>query len=284
MMKKPNERNRLKEQKDQSSPAKQSRRKMRMKAASPAVTLVLFAAAVAMLLCGSIGGTRAALTYYSETYTSRIQMYDIGVSLVENEKEISWRDYSSAGDGTWNENTGVLLENMFPEGESLVLGKTYQENLKVRNTGTINQYVRVNIYKYWLDAEGKKLRDLSPDLIDLHLVNLDTDWIEDESARTKERTVLYYNKLLYAEGQGTSETPLFADTLTIDDSIAKKVSQEIDTKGDYTTIITTYDYDGVSFRIEVEVDAVQEHNAEDAVWSAWGKRITVNDGILNLAD
>ena len=29
-------------------------------------------------------------TYYSETYTSRIQMYDIGVSLVENDKEISW--------------------------------------------------------------------------------------------------------------------------------------------------------------------------------------------------
>ncbi len=143
--------------------------------------------------------------------------------------------------------------------------------------------MRVNIYKYWLDAEGKKLRDLSPDLIDLNLVNLGTDWIEDEGARTPERTVLYYNKLLYAEGNGVSETPLFADSLVIDDSIAKKVSQETKKEGDYTTITTTYDYDGVSFRIEVEVDAVQEHNAEDAVWSAWGKRITVGeDGILSL--
>ena len=44
-------------------------------------------------------------------------------------------------------------------------------------------------------------------------------------------------------------------------------------------------YDGVSFRVEVEVDAVQEHNAEDAVWSAWGKRISVGeDGILSLVE
>lgn len=263
---------------------KKQKPKKRIKAASPIVTVVLFVAAVAMLLGSSIGGTRAALTYYSETYTSRIQMYDIGVSLMENDKEVSWRDYSSAGDGTWNEHTGELLENMLPEGEELTLGKKYQEELKVKNTGTINQYVRVSIYKYWLDPKGNKLRDLSPDLIDLNLVNTGTDWIEDEGARTKERTVLYYNKLLYAEGQGASETPLFADALTIDGSIADKVSQETRKDGNYTTIITTYDYDGVSFRIEAQVDAVQEHNAQDAIWSAWGKRIIVNeDGSLSLA-
>ena len=61
-------------------------------------------------------------------------------------------------------------------------------------------------------------------------------------------------------------------------------SQKTETNGNYTTITTTYDYDGVSFRIEVEVDAVQEHNAEDAIWSAWGKRVTVNDGILSLVE
>ncbi len=260
------------------------KQKKRMKVASPIVTVVLFVAAVGLLLGSSIGGTRAALTYYSETYTSRIQMYDIGITLVENDKEISWRNYSSAGDGTWDEGPGDLLKEMLAEGEALALGKKYQENLKVRNTGSINEYVRVNIYKYWLDADGEKLRDLSPALIDLNLVNLGTDWIEDEGARTTERTVLYYNKLLYAEGEGVSETPLFADSLIIDDSIAKKVSQKTETNGNYTTITTTYDYDGVSFRIEVEVDAVQEHNAEDAIWSAWGKRVTVNDGILSLVE
>lgn len=260
------------------------KQKKRMKVAPPIVTAVLFVAAVALLLGSSIGGTRAALTYYSETYSSRIQMYDIGVTLLENDKPISWRNYSSAGDGTWEVGPGDLLKEMLAEGEGLTLGKKYREELKVRNTGTINEYVRVSIYKYWLDTKGDKLRDLSPDLIKLNLVNLGTDWIEDEEARTSERTVLYYNKLLYAEGQGTSESPLFADSLIIDDRIAKKVSQETTTNGGYTTIVTTYDYDGVSFQIEVEVDAVQEHNAEDAIWSAWGKRVTVRDGILSFAE
>lgn len=260
------------------------KQKKRMKIAPPIVTVALFIVAVALLLGSSIGGTRAALTYYSETYSSRIQMYDIGITLLENDKEISWRDYSSAGDGTWNEQTGELLKNMLADGEAVTLGKKYREELKVSNTGTINEYVRVSIYKYWLDKKGDKLRDLSPDLIRLNLVNLGTDWIEDEEASTTERTVLYYNKLLYAEGQGLSESPLFADFLIIDDSIAKKVSQETTTEDGYTTIVTTYDYDGVSFQIEVEVDAVQEHNAEDAIWSAWGKRVTVDNGILRFAE
>ena len=50
----------------------------------PAATAVMFVAAMALLLFGSVEGTRAALTYYSETYASRVQMYDIGVSLLEN--------------------------------------------------------------------------------------------------------------------------------------------------------------------------------------------------------
>lgn len=267
------------------------KQKKRLKTVSPMMTAALFLVALGLLLGSSIGGTRAALTYYSETYSSRIQMYDIGVSLIENGNKVSWRDYSSAGDGTWDSNTGTLLENMLSEGEKLTLGKKYTEELKIRNTGSINQYVRVSIYKYWLppkaedskeegsgaeDPKAEKLRDLSPDLIKLNLVNLGTDWIEDEGARTAERTVLYYNKLLYAEGQGASETPLFADSLIIDGSIAEKVSQE--TSPDGKTITTTYDYDGVSFRIEVEVDAVQEHNAQDAIWSAWGKRVSVGSG------
>lgn len=67
------------------------KQKKRMKVVSPVMTLGLFVLAVALLLGSSIGGTRAALTYYSETYTSRIQMYDIGVTLLENDKAISWQ-------------------------------------------------------------------------------------------------------------------------------------------------------------------------------------------------
>lgn len=246
---------------------------------SPKVSLTAFVLAVGLLLLSSIGGARAALTYYSENYSTRVQMFDIGVTLEENGKSVSWRNYdTNASDGTWDESAGRLLTEMLPKGEKLKIGTKYAEELDVRNSGTINQYVRVNIYKYWTDADGNKLRNLSPDLIQLNLVNLKKDWILDEEASTPERTVLYYSRLLES-GEVTS---LFADSLTIDNMVATKVTQTSQEQDGYTTITTAYDYDGVSFCVEAKVDAVQEHNAEDAIWSAWGRRVSVKNHVLRL--
>ena len=48
-------------------------------------------------------------------------------------------------------------------------------------------------------------------------------------------------------------------------------------------ITTTYDYDGARFTLEVQVDAVQTHNAADAIKSAWGVDATVaEDGTLSI--
>ncbi len=245
---------------------------------SPAGTMGAFALAVGLLASSSVGGARAALTYYSETYTSRVQMYDIGVTLLENDKEISWRNYDSRKDnGSWLEEKGVLLENMVPEGEKFKIGVWYPEELKVMNSGTINQYVRVSLYKYWLDENGEKVQTLTPDLIDLEL-QADNGWMIDEESSTDERTILYYNRVLE-----TGETsPAFAGRLKIDQSVTAKVTQTTEKTANGSKIITTYDYDGVQFCIEATVDAVQEHNVEDAVWSAWGRKVTVNDGILSL--
>lgn len=245
---------------------------------SPAGTLGAFALAVGLLALSSVGGARAALTYYSETYTSRVQMYDIGVTLLENDKEVSWRNYDSRRDnGSWLEETGVLLADMVPEGGKFKIGAWYPEELKVRNSGTINQYVRVSLYKYWLDENGEKVQTLKPDLIDLEL-QTDNGWMVDEESSTDERTILYYNRVLQ-----TGETsPAFAGRLKIDRSVTAKVTQRTEKTENGSRIITTYDYDGVQFCLEATVDAVQEHNVEDAVWSAWGRKVTVNNGILSL--
>ena len=48
---------------------------------SPAVTILAFLLAVGLLLFSTVGGARAALTYFSETYASRIQLSDIGVTI-----------------------------------------------------------------------------------------------------------------------------------------------------------------------------------------------------------
>ena len=41
-----------------------------------------------------------------------------------------------------------------------------------------------------------------------------------------------------------------------------------------TTYTYEYEYDGYSFQVSAEVDAVQTHNAADAVKSAWGVDIS----------
>lgn len=284
---------------------------------SPAGTIAMFVMAAVLLLTSSIGGARAALTYYSDTYTSQLQMYDIGVTLQENWKpgedgtqapdwhDISWRYYDD--DGRWEENSGALLTQMIPDkdgdgkpDESLVIGKKYDEELRVANSGTINEFVRVSIYKYWMQKTGvdedgneiwEKVRSVSqrdentsPDNIILGLLcdatGVDNGWLLDESSTTDERVVLYYNKAIYAPAnaeQGPVETPIFCNSIQISPNIIWKVTEtRTEADGGRVNIVTTYDYDGYKFVLDVKVDAIQEHNIETAVKSAWGLDVNVN--------
>ena len=278
---------------------------------SPTFSLVSMFLAVALILFASIGGARSALQYFSQNYQARMEMHDIGVTLVENNNDVSWRNYSGEGvvdnsalsqneQNNWIMSNGLAsvgyddLLNDIPE-DNFKLGQVYDEVLKVRNTGTINQYVRVTLYKYWLDENNNSVKktDLSPDQIQLSLddnnVGSGKDWIVDEDSSTDERTVLYYTKLLKCEDEGgPTETTPFTDTLTIDEKIARTVTQTTDTKKDedtgktYTTITTVYNYDGYKFCVEAKVDAVQEHHAADAAESAWGRKVTINNNTLRL--
>ncbi len=55
--------------------------------------------------------------------------------------------------------------------------------------------------------------------------------------------------------------------MVIDGQVA--AAAEVRDNGD-GTITTVYKYDGVMFNVDVEVDAVQTHNAQDAIRRAWG--------------
>ena len=229
------------------------------------ITWILLALAVVLLVGSAIGSTRAALVYYSENYTAEITVSQIGVSLLENGEVVSSRDYenkewkvTSNGEA---EDHGALLQNLLADKEKLVLNKKYPETLAVKNSGVIDEYVRVRIYKYWTKGEnGSKLTTLSPDLIDLHLTNTDK-WAK-QSGSTTECTELYYKDVL----PSGSTTPAFVDSVRIDGQVAAEA--KVETKGNIIT--TTYTYDGVQFHVDVEVDAVQTHNAKDAIKSAWG--------------
>lgn len=253
---------------------------------APKVNIALFVIAALLLIVAGIGGTRAALTYFSDSYVARLAVSEIGVTLLENGQEVAYRNY--AGNDQWDEtpgadHVGTLLGNTVPAGETFKVGKNYTEEIAVKNTGTIGQYVRVSVLKYWEkpDANGDyvKARYVSPSLIELAPAK-NSDWVIDEVSSTPERTVYYYTKPL-AQGETSSA---LSSVLSVSPEIMTKVTETKETVGGYTTITTTYDYNGMRFCLEAEVDAVQEHNAKTAIRSAWGKNVTISKtGKLGLA-
>ena len=135
-----------------------SDKKKKQNAGFPLKVMVLLVLAVGLLMFSAVGSTRAALTYYSETYSAQIDVQSIGVTLLENGKVISYRDYTHADD-EWYMASGKLVA--LPEGDVWQVGRVYPEALTVRNSGSIDEYIRVKVYKYWTE-DGKKRTDLSP--------------------------------------------------------------------------------------------------------------------------
>ena len=247
--------------------------KRKKKRSFPKVTVLLLAASAVLLVGSGVGSARAALTYYSENYSVQMNMQSIGVSLVENDQVVSSRDYADADQ--WEGTTeGSLLSNLLGEDEKFTPGKKYEEAISVTNSGNIDTFVRVIITKSWQDANGDKNTTLDPQLIELNYLT-DNGWVIAEDQSTTERTVLYYTKALPV---GES-TPALSDTLRINESIASEVNKTVKDN----TITYTYKYDGYTFHLDAEVDAVQTHNAKDAIKSAWGVDVNVTEDETGLS-
>lgn len=173
--------------------------------------IILVASSAIMLAASTIGSTKATLTYMSDNYLAQIDIKSIGVTLTENGNDVSWRDYKHKDDD-WSEATGVLLGDMLKNAgdEKLILDKKYDEKLAVKNSGSIDEYVRVTVQHYWADKEtGDKLSKLDPSKIQIDFTN--DGWTEDKSAETTERNVFYYNSIL-KKGQTSTD---FTDKISI---------------------------------------------------------------------
>lgn len=232
--------------------------------------VVLLAMAALLLLVSTVGVTQAAITYYSDDYETHVEVKNIAVSLKENDAVIS----NSA-----EVVEGKLFANLLATGEKFVVGKEYNEDLSVVNNGTMDAYVRVIITKSWTDEKNAPYRQLSPDYIELEILKSD-DWKVDKNASTAERTVIYYTKKL-AVG---AETVDFADSIRLDNAFETTLDQRVESVTDGQIITYTHPFDGYTFNVEVEVDAVQTNNAVEAIKSAWGVDVTVSetDGSLTF--
>lgn len=261
---------------------------MKKRSRSPVVTGILFIIAIVMLLVGGIGGAQAVLQKQSVQYNARMRYRNIGVSLLESTKsngsdpkEITTRYYgTNTVDGSWTLKTGNLVEDMLKDtGDSeLKIGKEYPFYLQVKNprgnykSGAgkpIDEYVRVTLYKYWVDSEGQKQADLDPSLIEI-IPSGNSGWTIRDESPSKESMVFYYSGILGMEDQTSALTkgirikPEITDLVTIKESSV--------TAGGQTTNTTEYVYlyDGMKFVVEVQVDAVQAKHSRYSVPSAWG--------------
>lgn len=244
---------------------------------SHGLTVLLFVLAAGLLVSGTISGIRAAPRTESSRYSAQIELSAIGVTLLENGEPVARRDYDEAADGTWNTQTDELLSQLPEEAGGTLLGKEYPETLAVQNSGRIDAFVRVVVRRYWTDEDGVKRTDLDPALIQLELCT-DVGWILDQSASTPERTVLYYDRAL-ASGE---TTPDFCKALRLDPRIRNLAHSE-SVMGEHGLVVTEiYEYDGAVFHVETEVDAVQSHNAESAIRSAWGVDVSFDGERITL--
>ena len=128
------------------------------------IPVLLLCVSVLLLLASTVGSARAALTYYSENYAMEVTVSSIGVTLAENGKPVSYRNYLK---DDWSDSgSGELLTDLIPAGERLIPGKTYPEALSVTNSGAIDSYVRVLLYRSWQDSAGGEVTSPSPGLIE----------------------------------------------------------------------------------------------------------------------
>ncbi|MBQ8994412.1 MAG: hypothetical protein IJ091_01215 [Oscillospiraceae bacterium] len=234
--------------------------------------MIVFAAAIALLVFSTVKSAQALPTYVSGEYTTEFKMYHIGVALWEGSEIVNYKSYNS-GDETWHVNSvedGTLFRG---KEDALGAGETVSANVHVSNMGSIDEYVRLVIYKYWTDGKGNKQYGLDPRLI--HMDFQGEKWLLDETNSTEEMYVLYYTEpLSFGEDPGvTSDLTIM---LSLDGEIKKEYSViEVDT----TTLEYRYKYDGMAVRVEIEADGVQEHNAQDAIKAAWGREVSISDSL-----
>ncbi len=269
-------------------------------------TMALLVAGVLLIAGSGIMGTKASLAVFSEDYTAEFYMNHLQVHLLENGEDVCKEHNTLDGD---TKVTGELATSLGysngPDGEILGKvepGKVYREEIAARNGQDIPQYVRVTVRKYWVetDGEGNVLKDdegnpkkttaLSPDQIRLTYGKDNSGakardeynseaWTISSEESTTESTTYYLKQAL----DGGEDSALLFDRVMIDGNLVKKGKTTKSDDGEYTVYTYEYDYDGYAFFIEADMQAIQTHNAQDAIYSQWGVyNVTVSDGQLSV--
>ena len=140
---------------------------------------------------------------------------------------------------------------------SIKYNYNYDEEIKAKNTGS-----------------AKVDRKLDTDYIDLNLNN-SSSWLESYSEHTNEQTVLYYR---YAIEPGT-ETEALSDVI----SFNQEINNAVQKNDNEDKIELIYLYEGKSFVLEVNFEAIEAENAQAAAAEkGWRSDIMFNGDELAI--
>lgn len=241
-------------------------------------TLALLAAAMLLFGAGGATATRAALNIQSDYYVAHFYLNHLQVHLLENGKDVCGGKNNLDGS---SKITGVLGRGLDSFNESTGLGvaepgKLYESRIAAKNGNNVDEFVRLTIRKYWVEkepaADGSlvKAAKMNPEWIHLTYNGSEDGntgaWAENKAEATDESRTFYYKSVLPANA---TTADLF-NQIRIDGKLAELGKTTTHVEDGKTIFTYEYKYDGYSFRIEADVQAIQTHNINQAIKSQWG--------------
>ena len=202
--------------------------------------LFILAAGVLLVTGSIVGATKAADSGTPKAQAVTFSTANLSVELQEKQsgKFVTIQETRNA-DGSLNPSALGKLE--FTSLEKVNAGEempdpsiTYDEEVQVKNNGDCQEYIRVVVYKNWINADKSKNDALDISSANLHLVN-PSEWIVKESD-SKECTTYYLKKALDAE-----DTAKLFDTISFDNSILNSVPEVTTEKTDKKPMVSMSD-------------------------------------------
>lgn len=175
---------------------------------------------------------------------SPISSTNLGIEIMENNQAVQ--------DGEF------VLNNLTP-------GATIDKKLYVENVKDSSSYIRVTLTKFWQDENGKKLPEKDAKEIIVNVFD-DENWIIDNKSDQENGEVIYlYYRLPIASQE---ETTNFLDSIQISET-----GKTLDNS-----------YAGLSAVVDVEVDAIQQYAAQEAILAEWGLDVEFNGDRIQVVE
>lgn len=211
----------------------------------------LLIALASIAVIAALGGTYAAFVSSSDPVRKTVSASSLGIEIEQGE----WKADPGQAEAVEN---GVVFSGGVP-------GQEISGSIAVKNTEDQDAYIRVAVYRSWLD-DGEKVTDGSLDVKEIEYGWEDAgtadQWIVQSDEEDPEVTYFYYKRPV----RSGESTETIMDYFTI---LKRTIDQNQN------------QYADKGVKLEFEADGIQTVAAEDAMLAEWGVVAQIDaDGVL----